>query len=39
VSDMIIKSKEKDGHALTLWKFFTKHRKYNMHLNPQKCAI
>ena len=32
VDDMIIKSKQRDGHVLTLWKFFTRLIRYNKHL-------
>jgi len=39
IDDMTIKSKERVGHILTLQKFFTRRRKSNMHLNPQKCAF
>jgi len=34
VDNMIIQSNHRDGHALTLRKFFTRLKKYNMRLNP-----
>ncbi|XP_074290939.1 uncharacterized protein LOC141617672 [Silene latifolia] len=39
VDDMIVKSKERGGHLGALRKFFQRLRKYNMRLNPQKCAF
>ena len=39
VDDMIVKSKEREGHTLALRKFFQKLRQFNMHLNLQKCAF
>src|SRR5918992_398825 len=39
VDDMIIKSKDREGHDTVLRKFFERLRKYNMRLNPQKCAF
>ena len=39
VDDMIVKSKERTGHIDNLRKFFLRLRKYNMRLNPQKCAF
>ena len=39
LGDMILKSKERDGHVLTLWKFSTRLRKYNMHLNSPKYVV
>ena len=38
VHDMIIKSKQRDGYIQALQKIFTRHTKYNVHLNPHKCA-
>ncbi|XP_074300650.1 putative mitochondrial protein AtMg00860 [Silene latifolia] len=34
-----VKSKERSGHLRALGKFFQRLRKYNMRLNPQKCAF
>ncbi|XP_074290938.1 uncharacterized protein LOC141617671 [Silene latifolia] len=39
VDDIIVKSKERGGHLGALGKFFQRLRKYNMRLNPQKCAF
>ena len=39
VGNTIIKPKERVGHIPTLRNFFTRLRKYNMHLNSQKCAF
>jgi len=39
VDDMIVKSKDRNGHFEALQKFFERLRKYNMRLNPQKCAF
>ncbi|XP_074315648.1 uncharacterized protein LOC141651853 [Silene latifolia] len=39
VDDMIVKSKEREGHIANLRKFFARLRKYNMRLNPQKCTF
>lgn len=39
VDDMIVKSKDREGHTLALRKFFERLRKFNMRLNPQKCAF
>ena len=36
VDDMIVKSKDREGHVQALQKFFE--RKYKLRLNPQKCA-
>ena len=36
---MIFKSKSREGHILALRKFFERLRKFNMRLNPQKCAF
>jgi len=33
VDDMIVKSKQRNGHVRTLQEF------YDIHLNPQKCAF
>ena len=39
VDDMIVKSKDRAGHDPTLRKFFDRLWKYNMRLNPKKCAF
>ena len=39
VDDMIVKSKDRLGHIIALRKFFERLRKYNMRLNPAKCAF
>ena len=39
VDDMIVKSKDRIGHLSALRKFFERLRRYNMRLNPQKCAF
>jgi len=39
MDNMIIKSKERDGHDQALQKFFTRLRKYHMCLNPKKCTF
>ena len=39
VDDMITKPKKGAGHAPPLRKLFMRLRKYNMRLNPQKCAF
>src|SRR6187397_1486985 len=39
VDDMIVKSKDRQGHPIALKKFFERLRKYNMRLNPSKCAF
>src|SRR6185437_7692987 len=39
VDDMIVKSKDCPGHQVALRKFFERLRKYNMRLNPSKCAF
>src|SRR6187397_2599242 len=39
VDDMIVKSKDRPGHQVALRKFFERLRKYNMRLNPSKCAF
>lgn len=39
MDDMIVKSKTREGHPVALKKFFERLRKYNMRLNPQKCAF
>ncbi|XP_070020670.1 uncharacterized protein [Nicotiana sylvestris] len=39
VDDMIIKSKTQDDHVRDLRKFFERLRKYDLKLNPAKCAF
>jgi len=39
VDDMIIKSKEREGHVPALWAFFDQLRQYQMRLNPHKCVF
>ena len=39
VDDMIVKSKDHPGHQVALRKFLERLRKYNMRLNPSKCAF
>jgi hypothetical protein len=37
VDEIIIKSREGEGHVPALRKFFERIREYKMRLNPQKC--
>ena len=37
VDDVIVKSKEREGHIFNLRKFFEKIMEYRLSLNPQKC--
>ena len=39
VDDMIVKSKEREGHYTTLQKFFQRIREFRLQLNRQKCAF
>ena len=39
VSDMIVKSKEREGHIVNLRKFFEKIKEYRLRLNSQKCTF
>ncbi|GMP35446.1 hypothetical protein CsSME_00007868 [Camellia sinensis var. sinensis] len=39
VDDMIIKSKEREGHYTALQKFFQRIREFRLRLNPQKCTF
>ncbi|XP_070049814.1 uncharacterized protein [Nicotiana tomentosiformis] len=39
VDDVIIKSKRSTDHIANLRKFFNRFRKYNLKLNPAKCAF
>ena len=37
VDDMIVKSKDREGHIANLRKLFKRIKKYRLRLNPQKC--
>ena len=39
VDDMIVKSKDREGHILALQKFFERIRFYKLRLNPKKCTF
>ena len=39
VNDMIVKSKDREGHILALRKFFERIQFYKLRLNPKKCAF
>ena len=39
VDDMIVKSKEREGHIINLRKFFERINEYRLRLNPQKCTF
>ena len=39
VDDMIVKSKDKEGHIINLRKFFERVKEYRLRLNPQKCTF
>ena len=39
VDDIIVKSKECEGHILVLRKFFERIRFYKLRLNPKKCTF
>ena len=39
IDDMLVKSLKKDDHISALRVMFTMLRKYNMKLNPAKCAF
>ena len=39
VDDMIVKSKDCEGHVLALRKFFERIRFYKLWLNPKKCTF
>jgi len=39
VDDMIMKSKEREGHIINLRKFFKMIKEYRLRLNPQNCAF
>ena len=39
VDDMIVKSKDREGHILALRKFFERIQFYKLQLNPKKCTF
>ena len=39
VDDMIVKSKDREGHIPALWKFFERIKFYKLQLNPKKCTF
>ena len=39
VDDMIVKSKDHEGHIPALWKFFERIQFYKLRLNPKKCTF
>lgn len=39
VDDIFVKSKKEEDHHLHLKKLFERFRKYNLKLNPAKCAF
>ena len=39
VDDMIVKSKDREGHILALLKFFERIQFYKLWLNPKKCTF
>ena len=39
VDDIIMKSKEKEGHIINLRKFFKRINEYRLRLNPKKCTF
>ena len=39
VDDMIVKSKDREGHIPALRKFFERIRFYKLQLNPKKCTF
>ena len=39
VNDMIVKSKDRESHAINLRKFFERIKEYRLRLNPQKCTF
>ena len=39
IDDMIVKSKDREGHILVLRKFFERIRFYKLRLNPKKCTF
>ena len=39
MDDLIIKSKDREGHIINLRKFFKKIKKYRLRLNLRKCTF
>ena len=39
VDDMIVKSKDQQGHMISLKKFFERIKCYKLRLNPKKCTF
>jgi len=39
VDDMIVKSKDREGHTTNLRKFFKRIKEYRLKLNQQKCTF
>ena len=39
VDDMIVKSKDREGHIAKLRKLFERIKEYRLRLNPQKCTF
>ena len=39
VDDMIVKSKEREGHIVNLRNSFERIKKYKLRLTPQKCTF
>ena len=39
MDDMIVKSKDREGHIPALRKFFERIRFYKLRLNPKKCTF
>ena len=39
VDDIILKSKEREGHIINLRKLFERIKEYKLRLNPQKCTF
>ena len=39
VDDLIVKSKDREGHILALRKFFERIQFYKLQLNPKKCTF
>ena len=39
VNDMIVKSKDREGHTISLRKFFKMIKEHGLRLNPQKCTF
>ena len=39
IDDMIVKSKDREGHVINLRKFIERIKEYKLRLNPQKCTF